>query len=508
MQSIDYDLPVASAQVKSAVLLAGLYANGTTRVTEPAITRDHTERMLIAMGVKLECTGRTISIKGGQQPRAADLVVPADLSSAAFMMLAATITPYSDVLITNVGINPTRTGVIDILRQMGADITVSGERKSGSEPVADLRVRSAALKGIDVDPALVSLAIDEFPVLFVAAAFAAGTTRFSGIGELRVKESDRIASMAAGLATLGVSVRESADGAEVDGGQVSGGVVDSFDDHRVAMSLAIAGCAATGPVTVRNADNIDTSFPGFVDVARLIGMDISRGDSALPNQKVVPVIAIDGPSGSGKGTIARQVANTLGWHLLDSGALYRLTAVAVAAAGEEGADDARLARIAAALDVRFATDDDGEERIYLDGADVTAAVRHEDTGLAASKYAASPAVREALLALQTGFRRLPGLVADGRDMGTQVFPDAGLKVFLTASAEERARRRHKQLKDKGIDVSLPALSRDIEARDRRDSERSVAPLRAADDAKVLDSSDLTIDEVVEIVLGWVGERFP
>jgi cytidylate kinase len=222
----------------------------------------------------------------------------------------------------------------------------------------------------------------------------------------------------------------------------------------------------------------------------------------------VPVVAIDGPSGSGKGTVARRVANALGWHLLDSGALYRLTALAAARSGMSDASEVALARIAATLDVRFGVYEEGEQRVWLAGEDVTADIRTEDCGRLASHVAALPAVREALLGLQRGFRRPPGLVADGRDMGTRVFPDAVLKVFLTASAEERARRRYKQLKDKGIDVSLPALSQHIEDRDKRDSERSVAPLRAAEDARLLDSSNLTIDDVARTVLVWVQKRVP
>jgi cytidylate kinase len=217
-----------------------------------------------------------------------------------------------------------------------------------------------------------------------------------------------------------------------------------------------------------------------------------------------PVIAIDGPVGSGKGTIARRVAAALGWHLLDSGALYRLVALAADKNGVALDDAAGLANLAATLDARFESDDAGGELIYLDGEDVTRAIRTEETGAGASTVASLPQVREALLARQRAFRRPPGLVADGRDMGTQVFRDAGLKVFLTASPEERAKRRYKQLNDKGIDVSLAALSRDIEERDRRDRERSVAPLRAAEDARVLDSSGMSIEQVVEIVLGWAA----
>ncbi|MDA1064466.1 MAG: (d)CMP kinase [Proteobacteria bacterium] len=218
----------------------------------------------------------------------------------------------------------------------------------------------------------------------------------------------------------------------------------------------------------------------------------------------IPVIAIDGPSGSGKGTVARSVAEELGWHLLDSGALYRLVAVEAVNKGVALDDGAALAKLAAGLDLRFTSAADGGERILLAGQDVTAEVRSEEAGRGASAVAGIEAVREALLGRQQAFRVAPGLVADGRDMGTQVFADALLKVFLTATPKERAKRRHKQLNDKGIDVSLAAVSRDIVGRDKRDSERSVAPLRPADDARLLDSSGKPIDEVVQIVLDWVS----
>ncbi len=218
-----------------------------------------------------------------------------------------------------------------------------------------------------------------------------------------------------------------------------------------------------------------------------------------------PVIAIDGPSGSGKGTIARRVAEALGYPLLDSGALYRLTALSAARHGVALDDADSLAQVARTLDVRFDSDEAGGERIWLEGDDVSVEIRTEKAGAGASTVAAIPAVRQALLERQRAFQRPPGLVADGRDMGTQVFPSAAVKIFLTASAEERARRRHKQLKDKGLDVSLAALSRDIEDRDRRDTERSVAPLRPAEDARILDSSGQSIEAVTQTVLDWVAE---
>ena len=276
LRGIEYELPVASAQVKSALLLAGLYADGETTVVEPAVTRDHTERMLEAMGADLEYGSGRITLPGGQALAGTDIDVPADLSSAAFPMLAGLISARGEVRIRGVGVNPTRTGVIDILRQMGAHIELTNERLSGSEPVADIHVRSSSLRGVDVDPQLVSLAIDEFPVLFVAAALAQGSSRFTGIGELRVKESDRIAAMATGLRALGIMVEESADGALVQGGSLSSGVVDSAGDHRIAMSFSVAASVAQGPVTVLNTSAVDTSFPGFSTCLEALGIDIER----------------------------------------------------------------------------------------------------------------------------------------------------------------------------------------------------------------------------------------
>jgi len=278
LHGIHYDLPVASAQVKSAILLAGLCAEGTTSISEPAVTRDHTERMLRSMGAAVHAASGTISMEGGQALRGCQVQVPADLSSATFIILGTLLSQDADILIERVGVNPTRTGVIDILQRMGADITLENPQLLGEEPVADIRVRASRLHGGPVEPALVSLAIDEFPALFVAAAAAQGKTTFTGIGELRVKESDRIAAMASGMRRLGIQVDETEDGAVIQGGRLSGGEVDSAHDHRVAMSFAMAATIADDEVIIRDVDNVDTSFPGFRDCVAGTGAEIEVVD--------------------------------------------------------------------------------------------------------------------------------------------------------------------------------------------------------------------------------------
>ena len=278
LRAIDYVMPMASAQVKSCVLLAGLYADGECIVHEPAPTRDHSERMLRSFGVEVVSSGGTISIKGGQSLQACDIDVPADISSAAFFMVAASIAADSEIQLNHVGINPTRTGVIGILQLMGADIEITNPREVGGEPVADIVVRSAPLKGIDIPLDLVPLAIDEFPVLFVAAACAEGTTRLRGAEELRVKESDRIQVMADGLIALGIDAQPTADGIVIEGGQLGAGVVDSHGDHRIAMAFSVAALRASGEIRIGNCANVNTSFPGFVDLAQSVGMRVNSRD--------------------------------------------------------------------------------------------------------------------------------------------------------------------------------------------------------------------------------------
>lgn len=272
LTAIDYTTEVASAQVKSAVLLAGLRAHGDTIVREPQPTRDYSERMLAAFGWPIEFAPGFARLPGGHRLRATDVTVPADFSSAAFFIVAATLVPGSELTLSSVGLNPRRTGLLHVLRDMGADIVETARSERGGEPVADLRVRHAPLCGIDVPMAHVADMIDEFPALFVAAACAQGITRVRGAAELRVKESDRLATMAEGLARLGIRVDETADGADIHGGKLQGGQVDSHGDHRVAMALAVAAQLAPESIRIADVANVATSFPGFVARANAAGL--------------------------------------------------------------------------------------------------------------------------------------------------------------------------------------------------------------------------------------------
>ncbi|MBT6275008.1 MAG: 3-phosphoshikimate 1-carboxyvinyltransferase [Chromatiales bacterium] len=277
LSGITYAMPMASAQVKSCLLLAGLYADGETRVREPGVCRDHTERMLESFGYRIERSNAEVALSGGGVLTAGRIEIPSDISSAAFFLVGASIAKGSDLLLRNIGMNPTRDGIIHILRAMGANIEVVAERLAGAEPLADLRVRSAPLQGIDVPGHLVANAIDEFPAVFVAAACARGTTRLRGAKELRVKETDRIEAMAEGLRALGVDVTTVDDGMDIVGGAIRGGAqVRSFGDHRIAMALTTAGLVAGAPITVIDCANVATSFPGFVVAAQSVGLPVSE----------------------------------------------------------------------------------------------------------------------------------------------------------------------------------------------------------------------------------------
>jgi 3-phosphoshikimate 1-carboxyvinyltransferase len=279
LHAIDYTLPMASAQVKSAVLLAALQARGRTRVTEPATTRDHTERMLGAFGATVTRRDATVEVNGGQSLRGTSIEVPGDFSSAAFFIVAGCLAATEGLTLRRVGVNPTRTGLLDMLRLMGAQISVIPLDQAGPEPMADITVQASVLRGAIVPPELVPLAIDELPILFIAAACATGETVVTGAAELRVKESDRLSVMGEGLEALGVKCEVLADGIRIQGGRPRGGRVNSHGDHRVAMAFAMASVRASGPIEIKDVANVATSFPGFADAARLVGLSLAEVDA-------------------------------------------------------------------------------------------------------------------------------------------------------------------------------------------------------------------------------------
>jgi 3-phosphoshikimate 1-carboxyvinyltransferase len=379
----------------------------------------------------------------------------------------------------------------EALAAMGARIDMGPNWIEARAP-ADGRLRAIDLDCNHIPDAAMTLA--------VAALFAEGRTRLTNIASWRVKETDRIAAMATELRKLGAAVEEGADTIAVSmprrepAGAVSRGLtfvpdasIDTYDDHRMAMCFSLA-CLGGVPVRIHDPKCVNKTFPDYFE--RFAGL-------------LAPVIAIDGPSASGKGTVAARVADALGFHYLDSGALYRLVALAALKAGVALDDGVALARIAETLPASF----EGG-RILLDGADATEAIRSEACSAGSSKVAAFPAVRAALLGRQRAYRQAPGLVAEGRDMGSVVFPGAPLKVFLTATAEARAERRHKQLIDKGMSVSIDTLLQDLRERDARDSARTVAPLQKCADAELLDTTAMTIEEAVAWVIERVRQRLP
>lgn len=276
LQGISYTMPLASAQVKSCLLLAGMYAANETQIIEPHATRDHTEKMLMAFSYPLKRKNNEIIINSNGECRGTFINIPADISSAAFFIVAASIIPKSNLTIKQVGINPTRTGIIDILTRMGAQIKLENKQIIGEEPIADIVIKSSALKGITIPTKLVPLAIDEFPIIFIAAACAKGETTLSGASELRSKESDRIGAMVLGLRQLGIETFDTPDGISIAGGKISGGIVDSFDDHRIAMAFAIAGAVADSQVTIKNCANVATSFPNFIKIANSVQLAIEE----------------------------------------------------------------------------------------------------------------------------------------------------------------------------------------------------------------------------------------
>ena len=493
-----------SSQFLTALLLALPLASGSApivvEVDGELISKPYVEitlALLRRFGIAVQHEGlQRFTIAPHSRYRApARIHVEGDASSASYFIAAGAIAAVEAPLrIEGVGLDSIQGDIrfVDAARAMGA-------RVSGGPGWIEVRRGAWPLQAVTLD---CNHMPDAAMTLATMALFAAGRTRLTHIGSWRVKETDRIAAMATELRKLGATVVDGADFIEVEPPASPAAwrraTLRTYDDHRMAMCLSLAAFnpLAGGHVPVRLLDPrcVAKTFPEYFETL----FDVVQTDTAD-----IPVITVDGPTASGKGTLAITVAARLGWHQLDSGALYRATALAAMRHDVDIQDAPALARLAAELPLRFEGD-----TVFLDGIDVTLALRHEAVGALASHVSALPEVRQALHALQLSFRRVPGLVADGRDMGTVVFPDAPLKVFLTASAAMRAERRHKQLISKGISAKIADLRADLEARDARDIQRAVSPLKPAQDALQLDNSSLTIEQSADRVLQWWSERNP
>lgn len=488
-----------SSQFLTALLLAlplvSTHNAVTIDVVGELISKPYVEitlNLLARFGIQVQRDGwqRFVIPQGSAYRSPGDIHVEADASSASYFIALGAIAAHDGraIRIEGVGSDSIQGDIrfIDAARAMGAEVD-SGpgwlEVRRGQWPL-----RAISLDCNHIPDAAMTLA--------VMALYTQGTTRLTHIASWRVKETDRIAAMATELRKLGAHVTEGADYIEVTPLTTwHAAAIHTYDDHRIAMCFSLAAFNPSGvPVRILDPRCVSKTFPDYFET--LFGV-------AQTETQTIPVITIDGPTASGKGTLASAVAQALGYHFLDSGALYRATALAAMRAGIPETDEAGLADTARALQLSFA-----DQHIWLAGEEVSDQLRREDVGAMASKVSAWPSVRSALFQLQLSHRRLPGLVADGRDMGTVIFPNAHLKVFVVASAAVRAERRHKQLISKGIPTNIDSLRADLEARDARDQSRSVAPLKPAEDAMVLDNSALTVDECVAVVLGWWRSRQP
>jgi 3-phosphoshikimate 1-carboxyvinyltransferase len=493
---IRLDAPVrvrgdVSSQFLTALLMA-LPLTGhaaSIEVTTELISKPYIEitlNLMARFGVRVEREGwQRFVIPGNQGYRSPGVVHVEGDASAASYFLAAGVLGGGPVRVEGVGRQSIQGDVrfADALEQLGAQIEWGDNHIVASAPVGKL---IGQLRAFDLD---LNHIPDAAMTLAIAALFTDGPCVLRNIASWRVKETDRIAAMATELRKLGATVEEGADFLRIlpPARLTAGAAIDTYDDHRMAMCFTLASLGGV-PVRINDPACVNKTFPEFFMSFESV---------------TAPVICIDGPSASGKGTVAARVSAALGYHYLDSGSLYRLTALAAQRAGVAFDDEAGVAALAAALPASFAG-----ERILLGEVEVTDAIRTEEISVGASKVAALPAVRAALLDRQRAYRRLPGLVADGRDMGSVVFPHSPVKVFLTASAEARAERRYKQLIGKGMTANMHALLQDLRERDARDAARSVAPLRQSDDAELVDTTLLGIEEAVTAVLDIVRRRMP
>ncbi len=469
------------------------------------ISRPYVEitlNLLARFGVSVRRDGwsRFTIPAGSRYQSPGEIQVEADASSASYFIALGAIArgqgERSGIHIHGVGANSIQgdLGFVEAARAMGAQIRTGPNWIRVDSPDAG----GPSLRGVDLD---CNAMPDAAMTLAALAMYATGSTTLRNIASWRVKETDRIAAMATELRKFGATVSEGSDFLQItppaSASHWRAATVKTYDDHRIAMCLSLLAFNPAGlPVRIEDPTCVAKTYPDYFE-------DLFSLSWATPD--AIPVICIDGPSASGKGTLASALARRLGYHYLDSGALYRLVALATARAGVslDPASEQAIARLSAALDIRF---DAG--LVWLHGEEVGVVIRSEQTGMDASKVSAMPAVRQALLELQRSYRRLPGLVAEGRDMGSAIFPGARLKVYLSASPEQRAARRHKQLISKGISANIKTLLQDLKTRDERDSTRKIAPLTAAEDALMLDNTELSIDQAVETVLRWWQDRQP
>lgn len=528
----EHRLSVASAQVKSALLLAGMASGVPVTVVEPGASRDHTERMLRTMGVQVtvdEAEGDTRSVRLHSPPSELSgfrYRVPGDFSSAAFLLALAVLGGrVGELRVEDVGLNPTRTGLLKILERMGA--VVEAREVEGGEGGSELRgtlvAAPSALQGTGVEAPEVPGVVDEIPVVAILAARAAGGTRITGAQELRVKESDRIRALSSNLERVGVEVEELPDGLRIRGAEHPlQGRVEVHGDHRIAMAFAVLGALRGNDIQVDDPDVVAVSYPGFWrDLRRLTGdpsasSGVAEGGHAKdPTAEPGPategdhaeappgglVVTVDGPAASGKSSTARAVARRLGLPHLDSGTFYRAVTHALLA---RGVPEDRWSEVAAAeleaLGVEVSLDARRGVRVFLDGKEVTDELRRPEVTARVSHLAAIPSVRRWLLPRFRDAAGRTGAVADGRDLGTVVFPDADVKVYLTAALEERARRRLLEEGRPTEGEAVAAEARRLRERDRKDSERDVAPLRCPEDATVVDTTGLEFEEQVEAVV--------
>jgi 3-phosphoshikimate 1-carboxyvinyltransferase len=493
LRAISHESPTPSAQVKTALMLAALFADGKTSVSEADMSRDHTERLFEYLGLPIFRSVFEATVIGTALPRPFTLTIPGDPSSAAYFVAAVCIHQDAEIQCRNTLYNPRRLGFFYAAKTMGADIRFDSQKPCGPENTASIMAKSSKLRGIEIGGQLALDALDELPLLAALATFAHGTTIIRDAAELRNKESDRISATARMIKSLGGEVEEMEDGWKIVGPQkLHGGVIDPVGDHRIAMTASIIG-TRVGGVQVKDLNLVKISNSGFFDQMKKLGFSDPPTEVEVPHHQVI--IAIDGPSGSGKSTISRELAARLSLTYIDTGAMYRCVGLMAKRAGLKVDQSPALKKLLDTLRIRFEQNDD-LQRVYIGDEDVTEDIRDHEVSRWASDFSALPAVRKHLVEMQRRMGRQGGVVMEGRDIGTNVFPNAHLKIFLTADENTRARRRMNELISKGHEVEFETILADQHARDEKDANRALNPLVQADDAIALDTTDLSIQEVV------------